>query len=580
MDHADHLSQKGTHMNSMTMNIQHQIRKGGDIPVPKGLHPLAPSTASASVDGSFAGILNEKKGSADQDNALPANPDRGRLQGEPFSAGTSRKEGLTQGDSQSAPSGDNDSLETSVSDSAAPETMDETAFSSSTQSAATASPNHTSPESLAVDTHGQGWGVMARRLGIKPGSPEFHAMKGGPGSGEGPGLDGETESPAETQGSTDSLRKQTSPAADRHFSAGRKNEPAVVITQNLEMTQAPDATARRAAPVSLNPEGLPDRNGSPYREGAFVSPEQPAGQWAAARHGRQSERPFLDRAAANQTLAQDEASPDSMASRMLRTAVFTRNEPATPPFKEASAASARQDRHSATGKIEQKAGTVTFEPAEAKGALTERAVAMREALASATGQITDGDENRVSDATRIVNTTGRDAWPVRVEWISTVYAPEAETPLSGALPAQRTQAVIDQIMDARQTMNGDFGRVRIVLNPPNLGTVDLQIVMRGERVEVVMMADNASVQQALLSRAEDIRFALVRHDLKIEAFQVLLEDQTANQRQAHGGTMFEQRRENQEKHIFKDSDLIPSSAVAISAIGTSKPASGQVSIFV
>jgi flagellar hook-length control protein FliK len=167
-----------------------------------------------------------------------------------------------------------------------------------------------------------------------------------------------------------------------------------------------------------------------------------------------------------------------------------------------------------------------------------------------------------------------------VEWISTVYAPEAETPLSGPLPAQRTQAVIDQIMDARQTINGDFGRIRIVLNPPNLGTVDLQILMRGERVEVVMTADNASVQQALLSRAEDIRFALVRHDLKIEAFQVLLEDQTANQRQAHGGTMFEQRRENQEKHIFKDSDLIPSSAVAISAIGTSKPASGQVSIFV
>jgi hypothetical protein len=25
--------------------------------------------------------------------------------------------------------------------------------------------------------HGQGWGVIAKRLGIKPGSPEFHAMK-------------------------------------------------------------------------------------------------------------------------------------------------------------------------------------------------------------------------------------------------------------------------------------------------------------------------------------------------------------------------------------------------------------------
>jgi hypothetical protein len=27
--------------------------------------------------------------------------------------------------------------------------------------------------------HGQGWGVLAKRLGIKPGSPEFHRLKKG-----------------------------------------------------------------------------------------------------------------------------------------------------------------------------------------------------------------------------------------------------------------------------------------------------------------------------------------------------------------------------------------------------------------
>ena len=45
---------------------------------------------------------------------------------------------------------------------------------------------------------GKGWGVIAQRLGIKPGSPEFHALKrgdfvlsgepgGGPGHGKGAG---------------------------------------------------------------------------------------------------------------------------------------------------------------------------------------------------------------------------------------------------------------------------------------------------------------------------------------------------------------------------------------------------------
>ena len=33
--------------------------------------------------------------------------------------------------------------------------------------------------------HGQGWGAIAKRLGIKPGSPAFHALKGRVGQGHG-----------------------------------------------------------------------------------------------------------------------------------------------------------------------------------------------------------------------------------------------------------------------------------------------------------------------------------------------------------------------------------------------------------
>lgn len=57
------------------------------------------------------------------------------------------------------------------------------------------------PETVAQvyqANRGKGWGVIAQRLGIKPGSPEFHALKrgdfvlsgepgGGPGHGKGKG---------------------------------------------------------------------------------------------------------------------------------------------------------------------------------------------------------------------------------------------------------------------------------------------------------------------------------------------------------------------------------------------------------
>jgi flagellar hook-length control protein FliK len=267
-----------------------------------------------------------------------------------------------------------------------------------------------------------------------------------------------------------------------------------------------------------------------------------------------------------------------MVSRVLPSDVFRREELATLPFKETPAASNRPAHHSATGKIDQGVGTAIPESGEPKAISPANANAVKEVPATALS--TDGDENQASGPTRIINVTGRDTWPLRAEWISAIHAPEAETPLSGALPAHRTQAIIEQIMDARQGMQGDFGRIRILLTPPNLGTVDLQILMRRDRVEVIMMADNAGVQQALLSRTEDIRAALQRQDIKIETFEVLLQDRSADQRQAGSGAMFDHQQEREDKQFFMDSDPLLRAAVAISPGNDLKPDGGQVSIFV
>ena len=139
------------------------------------------------------------------------------------------------------------------------------------------------------------------------------------------------------------------------------------------------------------------------------------------------------------------------------------------------------------------------------------------------------------------------------------------------------QSVIDQIVEARQGVGNDFGRIRILLNPPNLGSVDLDIVVRGERVGVVMTAENATVQQALQSRGDDIRIALQRQDLKIEGFQVLLQDNGTSQQQTNSGEMYRQNREHRE--IFNASEDAPSAFPVFSPIAGAKSAAGLVSIF-
>ena len=212
--------------------------------------------------------------------------------------------------------------------------------------------------------------------------------------------------------------------------------------------------------------------------------------------------------------------------------------------------------------------------------MPDRAAVMTHGEANASGRDAQRDKNTPLMTARAANPGDREAFTFRLESVNTASLPDVKGLPSESPAASRTQAVINQIIDARQSMNGDFGRIRIVLSPPNLGTVDLEIVVRNERVEVLMKADNGGVQQALQSRSDDIRNALQRHDLKIESFQVLLQDQDANRQQSHGGALFEQRRNNQAPHDFKGTDTLPSSSPAASVIQGWRPEKGRVSIFV
>jgi flagellar hook-length control protein FliK len=139
------------------------------------------------------------------------------------------------------------------------------------------------------------------------------------------------------------------------------------------------------------------------------------------------------------------------------------------------------------------------------------------------------------------------------------------------------QSVIDRILETRQNLGNDFGRVKILLDPPHLGYVDLDIIVRGEKVDVVMTADNATAQQALQSRAEDIRMALQRQDLKIEGFQVLLHDNGQSQQQADSGAMHRQGQEQQQR--WNTNENVPSSSPVLSYTTGGESAAG-LSIFV
>ena len=187
--------------------------------------------------------------------------------------------------------------------------------------------------------------------------------------------------------------------------------------------------------------------------------------------------------------------------------------------------------------------------------LADTAVFMKGSPAGTTAADQDNQQHWNTSPDRHHSTTNRTEFPLRAEMTNILSGSGNRLAASDGPAGINTQAVIDQIMDAKQSMNNGFGRVRITLDPPNLGTVNLEIVVRKERVDVVMTADNSGVQQALQSRVDDIRTALQRQDLKIENFQILLQDNAANQQQANSGATFGQHQEQQARQNLMDGNI-------------------------
>jgi flagellar hook-length control protein FliK len=392
---------------------------------------------------------------------------------------------------------------------------------------------------------------------------------------------GRTDAIRHAPESTGSINGNTAPAGDADAS-NRMDKP--------PLPSAPD-TGRKIAPAGVDrailSEGMTaaasatvaGRAAIGQRDGASPQTTHPAvSQTAASEHTVGQTASTVPPAAAQQHTAQPAVSQSTATPRTaLQPAVFEQNTAQTaktssvqPAFSQhfASQPAASQSAVSEPAAA-QTTQTSGVQPAVLQTAASEHAAAAQTAGARHT---------TIQSAARSGNGPERESLPLRAEQVAHFTPLEAKAPPPESTPGHRTQQVINQIIEARQNMNGDFGRVRIVLNPPNLGTVNLSVVMRGERVEIVLTADDAGVRQALLARADDIRVALQRHDLKIDAFQVLLQENTGDQRQAGGG-LFEHRQDRPENKELVSGDPILPAALAASTREASHPASGRLSIF-
>jgi outer membrane protein OmpA-like peptidoglycan-associated protein len=88
------------------------------------------------------------------------------------------------------------------------------------------------------------------------------------------------------------------------------------------------------------------------------------------------------------------------------------------------------------------------------------------------------------------------------------------------------QTLINTIIEENSQIFIKGGRVKMTLNPPHLGSLDLDIRIRNNKVNVLFVADSPEVQQSLQAGTDLLKTALSQQGYKMDGYSVLLQGNT------------------------------------------------------
>ncbi len=112
------------------------------------------------------------------------------------------------------------------------------------------------------------------------------------------------------------------------------------------------------------------------------------------------------------------------------------------------------------------------------------------------------------------------------------------------------------------------GRIRITLNPPRLGTLDVNVLVRNNKVHVMLQSENNDVKQILQSNVESLKSAFRNHGLVADTINVSVQEKSggadygANYRSGQNETLFKEGgnwKGNQEDHGEGQNSVNPDS---------------------
>jgi flagellar hook-length control protein FliK len=78
------------------------------------------------------------------------------------------------------------------------------------------------------------------------------------------------------------------------------------------------------------------------------------------------------------------------------------------------------------------------------------------------------------------------------------------------------------VQEAASLIEKGAGKVQMTLHPPSLGAVNMEVVVQNNRLELVLTAQHADVQQLLQANSEQLKNALSNQGFQVDQLSVLL----------------------------------------------------------
>jgi len=134
----------------------------------------------------------------------------------------------------------------------------------------------------------------------------------------------------------------------------------------------------------------------------------------------------------------------------------------------------------------------------------------------------------------------------------------------------------------RENLSNEGGRIKIILAPPSLGTLEMDVAVYHSKVRVILTAENQDVQKMLSGNIDALKGALQNQGLNIDRCDVLTQDRKEQFAQNSGQEAFQResdRRGQNESNEYRRGETTELLARKVTLLQSDARRSGKISLF-